>query len=391
MGKGCDGFQEYLFWASRHPGDLSRRGSVFHTPTGAIFAYERWYGSGKSLEAMTAQMLSLAIRGHHGGLPDCVDATMHSPYLDSLHQDKGKLQYQAAVSYFLAEISSEAQLDALFIEACREVAQLHHVERAQWPFTQGMLTRVLLSIVVDADRWDTACFEKNEDVFREEERTDWGDLSQRLEHRLMGYSRDTRIGEIRGKLSDACAEGSACPPGIYTLTVPTGGGKTLASLRYALNHAVRTGNRSRIFYVIPFNTILDQNSDELRRALNGYPGILEHYGVFTSEQEGEDGEREEQEHLLLTERWDTPDYHDLHGAVPRYALPCGKHMRPQATPFSRRRIGPLMRYRRCRNAAGRFLRRLCSSLSRCSAARCCCARRRSRSCAYRLCRFYRRQ
>jgi CRISPR-associated endonuclease/helicase Cas3 len=211
------------------------------------------------------------------------------------------------IHYFLTEIASEAELDNLFSEACQEVATLlRRVEREQWPYTQGMLTRVLLSIVVDADRWDTACFEKEDNPFREENQANWNDLSGRLERHLSEYGRKTLIGEIRGRISDACSEAAACPPGIYTLTMPTGGGKTLSSLRYAFKHAVRMGNRSRIFYIIPFNTILEQNSDELRRVLDGYTGILEHYGVFTSELEGDDGEQEEREHLLLTERWDAP-------------------------------------------------------------------------------------
>jgi len=307
MGKGSSNFQEYLKKAALNPYDTAKRGSVYHTPTGAIYAYERWYGSGKNLEAITAQILSLAVRGHHGGLPDCVGPDTHSPYLDSLRQDKDRLQYQEAVSFFLKEIATETELDDLFQKACSEVATLlRRMERQLWPYTQGMLARILLSIVVDADRWDTACFEKNEDPFQEEERTDWHDLSERLERRLKGYSRESVIGQIRGKISDACKDAAVYPPGIYTLTVPTGGGKTLSSLRYALNHAAVTENRSRILYIIPYNTILEQNSDELRRALDGYPGILEHYGVFTSEREGEDGERKEQEHLLLTERWDAP-------------------------------------------------------------------------------------
>lgn len=85
----------------------------------------------------------------------------------------------------------------------------------------------------------------------------------------------------------------------YTrLTVPTGGGKTLSSLRFALGHAAR--GMERIFYVIPFNTILDQNARDIREALDGYDGILEHHGNVVVEDEGE-----RMHYRRLTERWDS--------------------------------------------------------------------------------------
>lgn len=83
-------------------------------------------------------------------------------------------------------------------------------------------------------------------------------------------------------ISEQCFDKADAPPGIYTLSVPTGTGKTYASLRYALHHASMY-NKKRIFYIIPFNTILDQNAGDIRDALSDYPSILEsplQYHVF---------------------------------------------------------------------------------------------------------------
>ena len=308
MGKATAAFCGYLEWSVRHPGDFSRRGSVYHAPIGAIYVYERWYPGKGPVEQITAQIISLAVLGHHGGLSDCVGPDERSAYLDSIRQDKNRLMYDEATTNFLSQVAPETELDRLFEAACREVGTLlRRVEKEDRIFAQGMLARLLLSFIVDADRWDTACFENDEDPFQEDTKPDWPDLSARLEEELSKpkYSRSSGIGKIRREVSDQCAKAAEKTPGIYTLTVPTGGGKTLSSLRFALGHAQRW-DMARIFYIIPFNTILDQNSKDIREALGQYEGILEHYGTFLSELEGDDGEREEKEHLLLTERWNMP-------------------------------------------------------------------------------------
>lgn len=305
MGKATMIYIKYLEWAVKHPGDISRRGSVHHSPIGAIFAYERWYRGGTSIKKITAQIISMAIGAHHGGYPDCVTPEGISLYLTVIQQDKHKLCYSEAVSNFLNEVASEAELDRLFEGACQETeAFLNRVEQKDRAFTQGLLARLALSLLVDADRWDTACFENNEDPFQEDNYVDWDDLSSRLEKTLSEYDRCSKINEMRGKISDNCVEAAGKPSGIYTLTVPTGGGKTLSSLRFALKHAKR--KKERIFYIIPFNTILEQNSVDIREALEKYNGILDHYGTFISELEDDKGELEEKEHVLLTERWNMP-------------------------------------------------------------------------------------
>lgn len=305
MGKATSAFQEYI--KSSANDETFTKDKIFHSPIGAIFAYERWFINGNSIEQITAQIISLAIRGHHGGLIDCVNQYGRSVYLNCIEQDKEKLFYDQAVSNYYTYVATEEELDNLFSKACEEVRQLLlKVEKTDRPFTEAMLARMVLSFVVDADRWDTACFENDKSPFQEQEKADWANLLSKLEAKLATFDKSSEIGKIRWCVSEKCAQAANKKDGIYTLTVPTGGGKTLSSLRFALNHAIISNDKERIFYIIPFNTILEQNSEDIREALNGYSGILEHYGTYISELEGDEGKKDESEHLLLTERWNMP-------------------------------------------------------------------------------------
>ena len=118
-------------------------------------------------------------------------------------------------------------------------------------------------------------------------------------YRKTHLSRTDGIDRIRGEISDTCFEKALSSPGVYSLSVPTGGGKTYSSLRYALRHAAHNGH-SRIFYIIPYNTILDQNAKDIREALDNYPSILEHHANVVIETESEQAA-----YKRLTERWDS--------------------------------------------------------------------------------------
>ena len=135
---------------------------------------------------------------------------------------------------------------------------------------------------------------------RDSSAPDWNALFSTFEaFRHTHLNGKSGINRIRAEISDTCLAEASAAPGIVTLSVPTGGGKTYASLRYALRHAAEHGQR-RIFYIIPYNTILDQNAADIRAALNNYPSILEHHAnvVLASEEE-------QLAYRQLTERWDS--------------------------------------------------------------------------------------
>ena len=102
-------------------------------------------------------------------------------------------------------------------------------------------------------------------------------------------------------MSDQCDTFADRPSGIYTLSIPTGGGKTLASLRYALKHACKYG-KQRIIYVVPYTTIIEQNADEVRKILQDDEHILEHHSNVI-EEDGRDKERgDEDEDGIITRK-----------------------------------------------------------------------------------------
>lgn len=290
FGKGTVDFQNYLHGiGTKHP---------YHAALGALYARRRWWLPEKTAEERrTAQLISLCIYGHHAGLPDCLDDSGESPYLNGL-EEQPESYNQEAMENFYAEVASAEELDELFTEACRELEQFGLGKRS---FEWGLLARLLLSILVDADRWDSACFEYDADPFEglPGDIPDWGSLLSRLEAYLEGFSPDGELAKIRRDISGWCKAAGECGTGIYTLSVPTGGGKTYSSLRFALAQAQKNGQQ-RIFYLIPMNTILDQNAKDIREALADYPSILEHHSNVVPE-----SEEEEEHYRRLTERWDS--------------------------------------------------------------------------------------
>ena len=148
FGKATADLQSYLRGdGSKHPN---------HAGLGALYAKRHWWTSEKTwAERQTAQLISLCIYGHHAGLPDCLNESGRSPYLDGL-QEQPDDYYLEAMANFYEEVASAEELDALFADACKELEQF---PIAKSSFEWGILARLLLSILVDADRWDSACFE----------------------------------------------------------------------------------------------------------------------------------------------------------------------------------------------------------------------------------------
>lgn len=125
----------------------------------------------------------------------------------------------------------------------------------------------------------------------------WEALLVNLNTELDLLPKKTNIEILRSEISLSCKEFAVNKPGIYQLLVPTGGGKTLSSLRYAMEHA-KHYEKDRIFYIIPFTTIIDQNSKEIKTFLGREDIILEHHSNLVIDNDNE-------EHKLLTERWDS--------------------------------------------------------------------------------------
>jgi CRISPR-associated endonuclease/helicase Cas3 len=166
---------------------------------------------------------------------------------------------------------------------------------------------MVFSALVDSDYLDTERFYSQAEGWPVE-RGDWHDLDE-LRNELFKYmagkmaeAEPTPVNQLRRQLLDYAITRATEPPGLFTLTVPTGGGKTLTSLGFALTHALAHG-LDRVIYVIPYTSIIEQTADVFRSALGDLSGnVLEHHSAYR-----EAGPRAGREKLrLATENWDAP-------------------------------------------------------------------------------------
>ena len=180
-------------------------------------------------------------------------------------------------------------------------------------FTMSFFIRMMYSCLVDADYLDTEAFMKENQAVRGEydslkvlaERFD-NHIKQWLEKTDFKSDKQKILCSIRNQvLQDCMSKGSELPPGIYTLTVPTGGGKTTASLGFALRHAIQS-KMKRIIYVIPYTSIIDQNA-EVFRSILGEKNVLEHHsGILYDLTEDKAENEAAYRKALATENWDMP-------------------------------------------------------------------------------------
>lgn len=310
MGKGTKKFDSYIRYSSKHPNDKSLKGTINHSTAGAKFIYDNFYNDKDQYQKFTAQIISLAICSHHGGLIDCLDLKGMDKFTDRMNPDKD-IFYDEALSYFKEECLEIAQIKELFNKATEEIKamfiKINKIDNSAkfGRFAAGMLEKYLFSCVIDADRYDTYTFmESKEQNLNIDRSFLWNELSDLLETKLESYPKKTKIDLLREEVSLSCKNFAGNSPGIYQLSVPTGGGKTLSSLRYALAHAKKF-NKDRIFYIIPFTTIIDQNAKDIKDILGHEDMILEHHSNLVIDY-SKDNDEDLEEYKLLTERWDSP-------------------------------------------------------------------------------------
>ena len=144
--------------------------------------------------------------------------------------------------------------------------------------------RMLFSCLVDADFLDAEYYMQKD---RATNRGGYNSISELLEslnlffQKLDRQADDTKVNEIRRKIRDKCIQAAREEPGIFSLSVPTGGGKTLSTLAFALEHA-KTHQLKRIIYVIPYTSIIEQNADVFRSVL-GDDQVIEHHSSLNEE------------------------------------------------------------------------------------------------------------
>lgn len=281
---------------------------VDHSTAGAQWVYRelRKFGAAQGIGELFGQMLGLCIASHHGeGLIDCLDGEGNSKWIERFNKTD-ELTHLAGceqkadeiVQQKAYELAGENLIRSL-LNAVKPILSNQTINNKIKEFYLGCMTRFLFSCLIDADRIDSSDFEREaqKEVRRLTEKTDWQTAIDQLEAKLAGFENRYPIDEIRRRISDDCLKRAADSQGIYTLTVPTGGGKTLASLRYALNHA-KKHNLDRIIYIIPYTSIIDQNAQAMREIL-GEDWVLEHHSNL-------EPEKQSWQDKLLSENWDKP-------------------------------------------------------------------------------------
>ena len=269
IGKCTEGFQRRL---------LEGGPIVDHATAGAVAC------------AMRGQLYTAAcVAGHHGGLQDMGNAQFDCPGDATFF---GRLK-KGIQGWYLAQCGdSGVPLPAAVRSSAPEGNRL---QVSFW-------TRMLYSCLVDADFLDTEQF-----MSGERGRGKYDDIPTLLA-RLKAYIEPwqtpaTELNRLRCEILNACIEASCKPKGIYTLTVPTGGGKTVASLAFALRHAAVHGMKL-VIYVIPYTSIIEQNAQVFRDIL-GDGNVLEHHaGVQLDLSDG--AAPEEVRRRLAAENWDMP-------------------------------------------------------------------------------------
>ena len=282
---------------------------VDHSTAGAQWVYRRLAAMGqKESGVLCGQMLGLCIASHHGaGLIDCLDDEGNVVWQKRFNKDDSLTHLSECLQNADESVLRQAEGladKALLVQMLAPLKAVLMLPEAQAghqikEFYLGCFTRFLFSCLIDADRINSADFEREnqKEIRRLQEKPDWQAAINKLEARLAQFERRYPIDEIRRQIADDCLQRAADAQGIYTLTVPTGGGKTLASLRHAVHHA-QTHGLERIIYIIPYTSIIDQNAEAVRDIL-GDEWVLEHHSNL-------DPEKQTWQNKLLSENWNKP-------------------------------------------------------------------------------------
>lgn len=307
MGKYSDEFQEYINEAFHNPSNPPKRGSVNHSTAGGKYLMDTFHvklNKKSKIAAPLIESIANVIYSHHGQLLDMVNPQGHSPFLDRL--TSANIEFDTIYTRFFNEVIDTQSFNLYIEQANKEFQKLFRVSlskardeaeaKALLRKTFAFLTKFIFSALIDADRTNSREFDEN---ITPEERESKKKLFNQFETELLRSLEDkqkksipNQITKLRNQMSENCNDKAALPTGIYTLSIPTGGGKTLASLRFALRHA-DVHNKERIINVIPFTTIIEQNAQEVRDVLNAQDNVLEHHSNVVWEKiEGGDDRNE---------------------------------------------------------------------------------------------------
>ena len=268
IGKEKRSFQQHIMKESEYSPDISVDGDYSHAYVGGLVSH--------LLFPQASSILSNIIMGHHRGLYD-----------DGVWKELLKQSLPAEVR--VPSITEQLTItQKLFSKE-----DIHH------------LVRMLYSCLVDADYLDTEAFMTPEQSRLRGNKRTMRELCLKIEahlDKLNDIAPDTDVNRVRRYVQQCCRDRSNGDIDYYSLTVPTGGGKTLSSLLWALHHAVKNGLQ-RIIIAIPYTSIIVQTAATLK-AIFGEENVLEHHSNV--EYDGDDSNEITRQQQLATENWDYP-------------------------------------------------------------------------------------
>lgn len=322
MGKNKQVFNDYLYADENARRRL--RGTIAHASTGAKYIYEKYHDSSDHVKVMV-EMISYAVAAHHG-LFDCVDVDHRDLFSQRLHNVD---DYEEACGNATKDYLGEYELDKIFAGASEEfgfawneikeiLLQLkpamleRHGKSAPKMLSEckffllACLQRLILSILIDSDWEATSDFMENIDTLTSPPAFHSEEVFKKAKENFKAYmngkqqtitastltTQEKAIFDARNLLQDECIQFAKQPAGIYCLPIPTGGGKTLSSLGYALEFCRLHPETERIIYVSPFISITEQNAQVFRDVIGNDEWILEHHSsVIRSTEPGDEDYR----------------------------------------------------------------------------------------------------
>lgn len=265
--------------AQRRQNDPEHTSLVDHSTAGAQVAQNLYHDTSAAA----------AIAGHHGGLLNCGSRACEDGTLMGRLQKK--LDGPLDSSAWKTEVFPQQQMYM--------PSWLHSLSKKKGLYSLSVYIRMLFSCLVDADYLDTEAFMSDGKTERAVS-LPLSALMERLQQHVQPWldSASSALNMKRNELLRRCMKGDELSKGLYTMTIPTGGGKTVASLAFALSHAIQHG-LTRIIYVVPYTSIIEQNAQCFREIV-GEEAVLEHHSNINFDDTDEKSMR------LAAENWDAP-------------------------------------------------------------------------------------
>ena len=290
---------------------LRLRGENVHAPhagVGAALAHTKHQALGK--------LLAFVIAGHRTGLANLKDSSTPPPPLTDSLREYREIGSQVSdigdPTIIGTRISELPNWFQSLYQGCGPTARARH---------QAFFIRMLFSALVDADQLQTATFYAKAEARDPDHKRLKYDALTELRDRLdrhIDRKRDTAqrnaatpMNRLRGEVLDACRKAAERTAGVFSLTVPTGGGKTLSAMSFAINHAIRN-EMDRVIVVIPYTSIIKQKAKRYKEALSedgstpDEKNVLEHHSAIDEQRRKEENAKQELRRQTAAENWDAP-------------------------------------------------------------------------------------